>query len=188
MILARENEAVEKKLSSLVFPGTQGGPLMHAIAGKAVALKEALEPDSNLSAARGHNASLGPDSFIQRGYKIVSGGTDNHLFLVDLSIRISPARTQMQRSAELISRSTRIPCPMTLVHRLSRGGFVLAHQPVPPEGSVRSKSHRLPTGSVMSSIKWVTRAWWTMCGHRFWSCVHDSRYMQINRQITHFCQ
>ncbi|HJM02692.1 MAG TPA: serine hydroxymethyltransferase [Arenicellales bacterium] len=85
MILARENEAVEKKLSSLVFPGTQGGPLMHAIAGKAVALKEALEPEFKIYQQQViNNAQSMADSFIQRGYKIVSGGTDNHLFLVDL--------------------------------------------------------------------------------------------------------
>ena len=85
MILARENEAVEKKLSSLVFPGTQGGPLMHAIAGKAVALKEALEPEFKIYQQHViNNAQSMADSFIQRGYKIVSGGTDNHLFLVDL--------------------------------------------------------------------------------------------------------
>ena len=85
MILARENEAVEKKLSSLVFPGTQGGPLMHAIAGKAVALKEALEPEFKIYLEQViNNAHSMADSFIQRGYKIVSGGTDNHLFLVDL--------------------------------------------------------------------------------------------------------
>lgn len=85
MILARENEAIEKKLSSLVFPGTQGGPLMHAIAGKAVALKEALEPEFKIYQQQViNNAQSMADSFIQRGYKIVSGGTDNHLFLVDL--------------------------------------------------------------------------------------------------------
>ena len=85
MILARENEAVEKKLSSLVLPGTQGGPLMHAIAGKAVALKEALEPEFKIYQQQViSNAQSMADSFIKRGYKIVSGGTDNHLFLVDL--------------------------------------------------------------------------------------------------------
>ena len=85
MILARANEAVEKKLSSLVFPGTQGGPLMHAIAGKAVALKEALEPGFKLYQQQViSNAQAMADSIIERGYKIVSGGTDNHLFLVDL--------------------------------------------------------------------------------------------------------
>ena len=85
MILARSNETVEKKLSSLVFPGTQGGPLMHAIAGKAVAFKEALEP--SFAAYQQQvldNARAMADALVERGYQIVSGGTDNHLFLLDL--------------------------------------------------------------------------------------------------------
>jgi len=85
LILARSNPDIEKKLNSLVFPGTQGGPLMHVIAAKAVALLEALQPEFNvyqqqvLDNARAMAAALD-----KRGYKIVSGGTDNHLFLVDL--------------------------------------------------------------------------------------------------------
>jgi glycine hydroxymethyltransferase len=85
MILARENEELTKKINSLVFPGTQGGPLMHVIAAKAVALKEALEPDFKDYQVRVvENARLMTSILIDRGYKIVSGGTDNHLFLVDL--------------------------------------------------------------------------------------------------------
>jgi len=85
MIMARANPDIEKKLASLVFPGTQGGPLMHAIAGKAVAYKEALQPEfrtygENVIA----NARSMAAAFIDRGYNIVSGGTDNHLFLLDL--------------------------------------------------------------------------------------------------------
>jgi glycine hydroxymethyltransferase len=85
MILARANEEIEKKLNSLVFPGTQGGPLMHVIAAKAVSFLEALQPEfatyqkQVLANSRAMAAAL-----IKRGYKIVSGGTDNHLFLVDL--------------------------------------------------------------------------------------------------------
>jgi glycine hydroxymethyltransferase len=85
LILARANEEIEKKLNSMVFPGTQGGPLMHVIAAKAVAFKEALEPGFRdyqrqvVANARAMAARLQ-----ERGYKIVSGGTDNHLFLVDL--------------------------------------------------------------------------------------------------------
>ena len=85
MILARSNAAVEKKLSSLVFPGTQGGPLMHAIAGKAVAFKEALEPSFKAYQQQVlDNARAMADALVERGYQIVSGGTDNHLFLLDL--------------------------------------------------------------------------------------------------------
>ena len=85
MILARSNSMVEKKLSSLVFPGTQGGPLMHAIAGKAVAFKEALEPSFKAYQQQVlDNARAMADALVERGYQIVSGGTDNHLFLLDL--------------------------------------------------------------------------------------------------------
>jgi glycine hydroxymethyltransferase len=85
LILARPNDEIHKKLNSLVFPGTQGGPLMHVIAAKAVALLEALQPDfvayqkQVLANARAMAGGL-----MKRGYRIVSGGTDNHLFLVDL--------------------------------------------------------------------------------------------------------
>jgi glycine hydroxymethyltransferase len=85
IILSRGDEEVAKRLNSLVFPGTQGGPLMHVIAAKAVAFKEALEPDFvQYQEAVIENARAMADTLTQRGYKIVSGGTDNHLFLVDL--------------------------------------------------------------------------------------------------------
>jgi glycine hydroxymethyltransferase len=85
MILARSNPDIEKKLNSLVFPGTQGGPLMHVIAAKAVALLEALQPEFKTYQAQVvANARAMASALIKRGYKIVSGGTDNHLFLLDL--------------------------------------------------------------------------------------------------------
>ncbi len=88
LILARANEAITKKLNSMVFPGTQGGPLMHVIAAKAVAFLEALQPEFRVyqqqvvANARAMSAAL-----VARGLNIVSGGTDNHLFLVDLGAR-----------------------------------------------------------------------------------------------------
>lgn len=84
-ILAKSNPDLEKKINSAVFPGLQGGPLMHVIAAKAVAFKEALEPsfvDYQKQVAA--NAKAMVAVMLSRGYKIVSGGTDNHLFLVDL--------------------------------------------------------------------------------------------------------
>jgi glycine hydroxymethyltransferase len=85
LILARANDEVTKKLSSMVFPGTQGGPLMHVIAAKAVAFQEALQPEFGDYQKRVlANARAMSKALMQRGYKIVSGGTDNHLFLVDL--------------------------------------------------------------------------------------------------------
>jgi glycine hydroxymethyltransferase len=83
IILARANPEVEKKLNSLVFPGTQGGPLMHVIAAKAVAFKEALEPSFRDYQQRVlDNARTMAKVFIERGYDVISGGTDDHLFLV----------------------------------------------------------------------------------------------------------
>jgi glycine hydroxymethyltransferase len=85
LILARENEEIQKKLNSLVFPGTQGGPLMHVIAAKAVAFLEALQPDFiTYQKQVVANARAMAAAFIKRNYKVVSGGTDNHLFLLDL--------------------------------------------------------------------------------------------------------
>jgi len=85
IILAKANEEIEKKLQSLVFPGTQGGPLMHVIAGKAVAFKEALEPEFvEYQKQVVKNAQAMAKAIMARGYKIVSGGTENHLMLIDL--------------------------------------------------------------------------------------------------------
>lgn len=85
LILAKANPEIEKKLNSLVFPGTQGGPLMHVIAAKAVAFKEAMEPEFKTYAAQViKNAQAMADVFIERGLDVVSGGTQNHLFLVSL--------------------------------------------------------------------------------------------------------
>ncbi|WP_230971149.1 serine hydroxymethyltransferase [Nitrogeniibacter aestuarii] len=85
LILARANADLEKKLNSIVFPGIQGGPLMHVIAAKAVAFKEALQPEfRDYQQQVLINARAMAGVFQERGFKIVSGGTDDHLFLVDL--------------------------------------------------------------------------------------------------------
>ena len=83
IILAKSNPEIEKKLSSMIFPGTQGGPLMHVIAAKAVAFKEALQPEfKEYQKQVVKNAQAMASVFIERGYEVVSGGTDDHLFLV----------------------------------------------------------------------------------------------------------
>jgi glycine hydroxymethyltransferase len=85
LILARSNPEIEKKLNSAVFPGQQGGPLMHVIAAKAVAFKEALDPSFKIYQQQViDNAKAMVQVMLERGYKIVSGGTDNHLFLIDM--------------------------------------------------------------------------------------------------------
>ncbi|MGQ8776180.1 serine hydroxymethyltransferase [Serratia sp. NA_112.1] len=86
LILAKGgDEDLYKKLNSAVFPGGQGGPLMHVIAGKAVALKEAMEPEFKIYQQQvAKNAKAMVEVVLERGYKVVSGGTYNHLFLLDL--------------------------------------------------------------------------------------------------------
>ena len=85
IILARSNEEIEKKLNSALFPGSQGGPLMHIIAAKAVFIKEDMGEDFvSYQKQTIKNAQVLANEFIRRGYDVVSGGTDNHLFLLDL--------------------------------------------------------------------------------------------------------
>jgi len=85
LILAKANAEIEKKLNSKIFPGTQGGPLMHVIAAKAVAFKEAMQPDFKVYAKQVKvNARVMAETLAARGYKIVSGTTDSHMFLMDL--------------------------------------------------------------------------------------------------------
>ena len=85
LILAKENEEIHKKLNSAIFPGTQGGPLMHVIAAKAVCFKEALEPSfKEYQKQVKLNAKQMVATFMKRGINIVSNGTENHMFLVDL--------------------------------------------------------------------------------------------------------
>jgi len=86
LILARANDEITKRLNSMVFPGMQGGPLMHVIAAKAVAFQEALQPEfRDYQVQVLANARAMASAFQRRGFRVVSGGTDNHLFLLDLS-------------------------------------------------------------------------------------------------------
>ncbi|MGJ0515273.1 MAG: serine hydroxymethyltransferase [Methylomicrobium sp.] len=85
IILGKANPELEKKINSMIFPGIQGGPLMHVIAAKAVAFKEAMEPEFKVYQQQViKNAQAMAKVFIERGFDIVSGGTDNHLMLVSL--------------------------------------------------------------------------------------------------------
>lgn len=85
LIMAKSNPDLEKKLNSAIFPGSQGGPLMHVIAAKAVAFKEAMQPEFTAYQEQViENAQAMASVCVQRGFKVVSGGTDNHLFLLDL--------------------------------------------------------------------------------------------------------
>jgi len=85
LILAKANEEIEKKLQSAVFPGNQGGPLVHAVAAKAICFKEAMAPEYKAYQQQVvKNAQAMAEVLIERGYDVVSGGTNNHLFLLSL--------------------------------------------------------------------------------------------------------
>jgi len=85
IILAKSNPEIEKKLNSAVFPGSQGGPLMHVVAAKAICFKEALDPEFKTYTKRViDNAKLMAETIMSRGIDVVSGGTENHIILVDL--------------------------------------------------------------------------------------------------------
>ena len=106
IILAAANPEIEKKLNSAIFPGIQGGPLMHVIAAKAVAFKEALSPEFKQYQQKViENSRAMAAIFQKRGYKIVSGGTDNHLFLVDLIDKNLILNRHITNSAQYASLS-----------------------------------------------------------------------------------
>lgn len=119
-ILAKANPELEKKINSAVFPGLQGGPLMHVIAAKAVAFKEALEPGFvDYQRLTQFNAKKMAEIMIQRGHKIVSGGTDNHLFLVDLI-----AKDITGKDAEIALGLANITCNKNSVPNDPRSPFI----------------------------------------------------------------
>jgi glycine hydroxymethyltransferase len=106
-IILTNDEALAKKINSSVFPGCQGGPLMHVIAAKAVAFKEALDPSFKIYASQiVKNCKALADELIKRGYKLVSGGTDNHLILVDIFGSVGVTG----KEAENILHSVNITC------------------------------------------------------------------------------
>jgi len=110
MILARDNADIRRRLASMVFPGMQGGPLMHVIAAKAVAFKEAMEPDFNLYQQQVlDNARVMAEVFMARGYAVVSGGTDCHLMLislVDKGLTGKDAETSLGEAAITVNKNS----------------------------------------------------------------------------------
>jgi glycine hydroxymethyltransferase len=108
MIMCRESWA--KKVDSALFPGVQGGPLMHAIAAKAVAFKEALEPGfKEYQQQVVANAKALAGALVERGWRLVSGGTDNHLMLVDVFVKNvtgKVAEKALERAAITVNKNT----------------------------------------------------------------------------------
>ena len=143
MILAND-EAIAKKMNSAVFPGLQGGPLMHVIAAKAVALGEALRPEFKVYAKNVvENARALAETLKSAGFEIVSGGTDNHLMLVDLR----PKSLQRQRVGEgaraaPASPATRTASPTIRRSRSSPPASGWARRPAPRAASALPSSAR----------------------------------------------
>lgn len=112
LILARKNLEIEEKLNKAVFPGNQGGPLLHAIAAKAVTFKEAMQPEFKTYQAQViQNAQGMVEVMKERGYEIVSGGTDNHLFLVSLIHKNQTGKKAQARleAAHIIVNKNAVP-------------------------------------------------------------------------------
>jgi len=112
MILAKSNPEIEKKLNSMVFPGTQGGPLMHVIAAKAVAFKEAMEPEYKTYQQQVvKNAQTMATRIQERGYKVISKGTENHLILMDLQDKglTGKAAEAALQSANITTNKNSVP-------------------------------------------------------------------------------
>jgi glycine hydroxymethyltransferase len=129
LILARANDEITKKLNSTVFPGTQGGPLMHVIAAKAVAFQEALQPEFKeyqkqvLTNARAMAARLQ-----KRGFTIVSGGTDNHLFLLSLvgrNITVNKNAVPNDPRPPMVTSGLRIGTPASTTRGFKQGEIEL---------------------------------------------------------------
>jgi hypothetical protein len=150
---AREEAAVDR------LPRHPGRPLMHVIAAKAVAFKEALEPEFKAYQQQVvKNAQAMAKTIIERGYKIVSGGTENHLMLVDMIGARSPARTPRPRSAAPTSRSTRTRCRTTRRSRSSPPACASAPRRSPPAATARPTAWTWPTGCATCSTRRPTRA------------------------------
>ncbi len=178
LILARPHADLHKKFNSMVFPGIQGGPLMHVIAAKAVAFLEALQPEFRTYSAQViANARAMTAVLQERGYRIVSGGTDNHLFLLDLigkDITGKDADAALGRAHITVNKNA------------------VPNDPRPPSissglGSVRPRRRRAdsrspkcgnyPTGSPMCWIIWATKLRLSACAPPRWRCAGDSRSM-----------
>jgi glycine hydroxymethyltransferase len=120
LILAKANPEIERKLNSAIFPGLQGGPLMHVIAAKAVAFKEALSPEfKQYQQQVVKNAQAMAQVMGERGYKVVSGGTENHLFLIDLT-----AKNITGKDAEITLGTANITLNKNMVPGDTRSPFI----------------------------------------------------------------
>ncbi|MFM7558172.1 MAG: serine hydroxymethyltransferase, partial [Alphaproteobacteria bacterium] len=120
-VILTNNEELAKKINSAVFPGLQGGPLMHVIAGKAVAFGEALKPEFKIYAKQiVANAKILSDTLIKKGLKITTGGTDCHLMVADLT----PLETITGKEAEHVLERAGLTCNKNAIPNDPRSPFI----------------------------------------------------------------
>ena len=177
LILARANDEITKRLNSMVFPGTQGGPLMHVIAAKAVAFQEALAagvPDYQVQVLA--NARAMAAAFQRRGYRVVSGGTDNHLFLLDLSDKSmtgKDADAALGKAHITVNKNAvpNDPRPPTIT-----SGLRIGTPASTTRGFQEPKSRRSQAGSRISSMPTGMPPWSIACAAKSRSCAGDTRY------------
>jgi glycine hydroxymethyltransferase len=148
LIMARQQSALSKRINSMIFPGTQGGPLMHVIAAKAVAFLEALRPEFREYQDRVvQNARAMCEVLTSRKFKIVSGGTDNHLFLVDLS-----NRSMTGKEVEATLGSANITVNKNTIPNDARSPMVTSGIRV---GSAAATTRGLGLGEVREVAHWI---------------------------------
>ena len=145
LVLCRQKWA--KELDRITFPGTQGGPLMHTIAAKAVCLKEAMQPEFRAYQERVvANARALAAALTERGYRIVTGGTDNHLFLVDLYSRGltgKDAQASLDRSGITVNKNS---IPFDPTPPMTGGGIRLGTPAVTTRGMREPEMERIAAG------------------------------------------
>ena len=171
MILCTEEWG--KKLNSNIFPGIQGGPLMHVIAAKAVALKEALSPEFKTYAQQVvKNAQALAKGLLERGYPLVSGGTDNHLMLVDFS------GTEMTgKVAEKTLEDAGITVNKNAVPFDTRSPFVTSGIRI---GTPASTTRGLKEAEMLQVADWIDRA--------LKNVDHEAALAQIRNEVKALCQ
>ena len=149
MILCND-EAIAKKINSAVFPGSQGGPLMHVIAAKAVALGEALEPSFKTYQQQVvKNARALAEGLVSRGFQLVSGGTDNHLMLVDLQNFGELTGKEMERRLdEVYITVNKNKVPGDPRSPFVTSGIRVARRRPPPAASKSRRWRKSPSGCI----------------------------------------
>ncbi len=173
LILAKANPDIEKKLNSVVFPGTQGGPLMHVIAAKAVAFKEALQPEFKVYQQQVlNNAHVLANALMEKGFNIVSGGTDNHLFLLSL---LDKAYTG--KEAEEALGKANITANKNTVPHETRSPFVTSGLRL---GTPACTTRGFKEAEMRLLAEWI---------HRVLENIHDERVLhQVRLEVLQLCQ